>query len=98
MKRIIEIYKGVSRHKINYDKANIYFSNTTQWKELEIAYILQFQIGSLLATYLGMPLFEGIVQRYFLNRPMDWLDKKLIWWKSALLIMDKKIKHAKASL
>lgn len=87
MKTILDKYERASDQKVNYDK----ISN-------QISQIFQCQLGSLLSTYLGMPLFEGCIQITFWHKVMDILKNKMAGWKEFLLILAGKIQHAKASL
>ena len=83
-KRILNSYTRGTGQAINLDKSSVFFLNTPLERQRKIARILGYDIGSLLTTYLGLPLGSKPPESFW-NNIIDNFNKKLTSWKGATL-------------
>lgn len=82
----MEEFCGVSCHKINVEKSNVFFSHAVyeQTKE-RLRRVLGFQTVSNLGTYLVVPLFHERVTNSLLRFVVDKVRNKLQHWDARKL-------------
>ena len=88
-KCILNSYTRGTSQAINLDKSSVFFLNTPLERQRKIARILGCGIGSLSATYLGLPLGTKPPESFW-NNIIDNFNRKLVGWKGATLSQDGK--------
>ena len=90
IKRALKDYGQAMGQMINWNKSVIYFINVNVPRQNKIKKIMGCEIGSLLGSYLGLPL--GLdPPKSFWSSLIDKIHMKLVRWKGSLLIQAGKI-------
>lgn len=58
LQSIFERYANISGEQINPNKSTIYTGSISIWRQDILATLLEFSIGFLPFTYLGIPIFK----------------------------------------
>ncbi|GKA70985.1 RNA-directed DNA polymerase, eukaryota, reverse transcriptase zinc-binding domain protein [Tanacetum coccineum] len=85
VKQAMDIFSSISGLKPNIGKITVFFGNVKEQVKQEILDILPFNIGSLLVTYLGVPLITKYLTYTNCKCLIDKVKVKVNNWKNKLL-------------
>ncbi|XP_057851799.1 uncharacterized protein LOC131061986 [Cryptomeria japonica] len=97
LKKALDSYGSTIGQLINWSKSFVYFINTQKRRRTKISNILGCQVGSLPASYLGLPLCHDPLDTFW-GALVDKFHKKLSSWKGALLSQAGKVQLLKSTL
>jgi ribonuclease HI/exonuclease III len=98
IRRTLQAYTLASGQKVNQLKSKIYFFNTNSVLACKIQNILQFPVGKLPSTYLGIPFFVGANKAVYWNNIIERIKHKLAAWKVRWLSLSGRILLVKTVL
>lgn len=98
IKKILDRFELAAGQKVNFQKTNLYFFNSGRVLQQSIASVFNCTIASLLATYLGMPLFKGGIKASLWDPILERFSRKLGGWKGALLNQASKVQLVQSVL
>ncbi|XP_059078010.1 uncharacterized protein LOC131876590 [Cryptomeria japonica] len=97
LKKALDSYGFASGQIINWSKSFVYFINTPELRKIKISNILGCKLGSLLASYLGLPLGQDPPDTFW-GTLVDKFHKNLASWKGSLLSQAVKVQLLKSTL
>ena len=97
IKNALEDYGQASGQIINFNKSVIYFINANDNRHNKIKIIIGCEIGTLLGSYLGLPLCMDPLE-IFWSSLIDKIHLKLARWKGSLLSWASKVIALKSIL
>jgi hypothetical protein len=96
LKELFDSYAVESGQKINTSKSTIYSGSITHGRLELIVQLLNFKIGSIPFSYLGVPMFKGKPKACHLQPFADKVKLKLSSWKASLLSMAGRVQLIKS--
>jgi ribonuclease HI len=96
LKTLFDAYAVESGQKINNSKSTIYSGSITHGRLELIVQLLNFKIGSIPFSYLGLPIFKGKPKACHLQPLADRVKLKLSSWKASLLSMAGRVQLIKS--
>jgi hypothetical protein len=96
LKDLFNNYALQSGQVINTSKSTIFSGSITQGRLNLIMNLLNFKLGSLPFTYLGVPIFKGKPKAIWLQPIADKIHSKLSTWKASLLTMAGRVQLVRA--
>jgi hypothetical protein len=96
LKDVFFRYVKVSGQLINPHTSSIYAGSITTQRLNQIANMLNFKIGSLPFSYLGVPIFRGKPTSVYFQCIADKVKNKLSAWKASLLFIAGRVQLIKS--
>lgn len=97
IKKALVDYGNATGQLINWNKSLIYFMNVSVERQMKIKNIISCEIGSLLGSYLGLPLGLSPPNNLW-NSLIDKIHLKLAGWKGFMLSQAGKVVVLKSIL
>jgi hypothetical protein len=96
LKNLFQSYASESGQVINNSKSTIFSGSITSGRLDLIVQLLDFNLGSLPFSYLGVPMFKGKPKTIHLQPIADKIRMKLSAWKASLLSIAGRVQLVKA--